>query len=150
MSDELRIEPKTLAHLIQSQYADMLDAAEAVGAERAEWMPMGKGRSVMSQLRETAERAALLIDLVDGRPYRPSPSTDELAAIYPTFESVVAANRAKSTELADKVGKLTEADLLEVTEYAFGDRSLGRLLVGVYWNASYHEGQITYIHTLLA
>ena len=148
MDNTIALNAKTIADLIDDQYAAMLKAAEKLGEQNADWSPLGKGRTALSQLRECAFRAQLVTDSINGDPAKPWPTNEQLADLYPSFASAVEACRSNSHELTIVVRGLADVDLLKINNSTFGEMSLGRLLAVLYWNASYHEGQLYYMSSL--
>ena len=148
MNNHMIIDTETFAMLIESQYEDMISAAEKIGADHAEWKPLGKGRSILSQLQECAVRADQVLGTLNGEAAGGPPSAEALAQ-YATFEAAVRGCRDSASALAAKLRTLSPDDMQKTTTNQFGEFSFARLIVGAYWNASYHEGQIVYIGSLL-
>ncbi|BDI30806.1 hypothetical protein CCAX7_28570 [Capsulimonas corticalis] len=148
MNNQMIIDTETFAMLIESQYEDMISAAEKIGVGHAEWKPLGKGRTILSQLQECAVRAHQVLGTLNGEAAGGPPSPEALTQ-YATFETAIQGCRANASALAAKLRTLSPEDLQQTTNNRFGEFSFARLIVGAYWNASYHEGQIVYIGSLL-
>ncbi|MEO7718524.1 MAG: DinB family protein [Capsulimonas sp.] len=149
MNNTMTIDTETFAMLIESQYADMISAAEKIGADYAEWKPQGKGRTILSQLQECAVRAHQVLGTLNGESAGGGPPSAEALAQYATFEDAIQGCRDTASALAAKLRTLSPDDLQKTITNRFGEFSFARLIVGAYWNASYHEGQIVYIGSLL-
>jgi len=149
MNNSITISPETIAELIESQYADMIEVAHTVGVDKAEWKPLEKGRTVLSQLQECAVRADRMVATLNGNVFTAF-ATSEENAVYSTFEKAIEGCTKNAANLAAKLRTLSDDDLLKVVQTPSGEFSLARLMIGTYWNACYHEGQIYYISSLLA
>ena len=120
--------------------------------EHATWSPLDKGRTAVDQIAEcalitdwvaqTLENCALVS--MDWEGYGAAKSaldTPEkaLAALKPATERCIAALRQLPSEKAG-----------DVVELPWGEKyTLGELANIVWWNNTYHDGQICYIQTLL-
>ena len=120
--------------------------------EHATWSPLDKGRTAVDQVAE----CALITDWVaqtledcalapmDWEAYgttKASLDTVEkaLSALKPATERCIAALRQLPAEKAD-----------DIVELPWGEKvTLGELANLVWWNNTYHNGQICYIQTLL-
>jgi uncharacterized damage-inducible protein DinB len=136
---------------IESSVAELEKELVKLG-EHATWSPLDKGRTAVDQVAE----CALITDWVgqtlehctlapmDWEAYgttKASLDTVEkaLAALKPATERCVAAMRQLPADKAD-----------DVVELPWGEKyTLGDLANIVWWNNTYHNGQICYIQTLL-
>lgn len=148
ITNDIKFDPETLATLIEVQYADLVEAALAVGAEHAEWQPMGRGRTVLSQLQECAGVVRSMVDTFSGKVFNDPPSAEDLEG-FGDFEGAVAGCLEWSKRFAAELRACTAEDLMKTVQTPFGERSVGRQANGLFWNASYHEGAIYYVQGLL-
>jgi hypothetical protein len=143
--DEMNIPPATMAFLLRQSYADLISAAEKLG-DKIAWSPQDKGRTAQDQLTECGVFAQMIVLFAQGETNLDMAS---LSAPIDTPEKSLALCREFSEKLAVLVENQTIEGLNKVVETPFGARSMVRFLMLCYWNNGYHEGQISYISTLV-
>jgi len=139
----------------EKQIDSLFRAARALPADKLDWKPAPGARSALDQLQEIATS------------YDQFQCAHKERKVEWDGEKFAAwmAERAKITDL-DELERLTRegygkmladlqgtdpANLTAPVQMPFpGDFSLADIFCYYYWNASYHEGQIYYIGTLLA
>lgn len=122
--------------------------------ENASWSPLDKGRSALDQVAECALIAGFAAGIIQSKEVPPV----DWAAFETAKQGLAADATATLAALAAKTGELTavleglsaEDAAFEVT-LPWGEVvTLAGLADVVYWNNTYHEGQINYIQTLVA
>ena len=144
-----------LIHLTEGQMKSLFRAARSLPADKLAWKPAPGARSALDQLQEVAT------------------ALDQFWAIY--TERKIDFDEAKFAKWVEDRSKITSLDELErltnegtkklcdfirtVPDSAWtepvqlpfpGEFTMADVLAYHYWNASYHEGQINYIGSLLA
>lgn len=135
------------------QAADQLIAAfERIPEDKREWSPIGGARTALDQLAECAILTGVTAELVEGRAW-PAESANaymedksklvqDAAAIAP----LLAKNTAR---VVAAIGTVTDSELEQKIDTAFGPMSWQQLITYPYWNMSYHLGQINYLGSML-
>jgi hypothetical protein len=147
--DEMNIPPATAAYLLKQSYVDLLGAAEKLG-EKITWSPNEKGRTALDQVAECIVIGNMLLALLEGTAplaYKPDVFQSAKDAID-TKEKATTLCTTIAERLALLVAQQTTEQLNTIVDTPFGPRSTIRLLMLIYWNNGYHEGQINYIATL--
>jgi hypothetical protein len=145
----MNIPPTTAAYLIEQSYADLLGAAEKLG-DKITWSPNDKGRTALDQVAECIVIGNMLLALLEGTTplaYKPDvfqAAKDEIN----TSDKAIVLCKATAEKLTALIQLQTAEQLNTIVDTPFGPRSLIRLLMLIYWNNGYHEGQINYIATL--
>lgn len=121
--------------------------------ENASWSPLDKGRTALDQVAECALIAGFAAGIIQSKEVPPV----DWAAFETAKKGLAADSAATLAALAAKTGELTAVlEGLSADDAAFevtlpwGEVvTLAGLADVVYWNNTYHEGQINYIQTLL-
>lgn len=121
--------------------------------ENASWSPLDKGRTALDQVAECALIAGFAAGIIQSKEVPPV----DWAAFETAKQGLAADAAATLAALAAKTGELTAVlEGLSADDAAFevtlpwGEVvTLAGLADVVYWNNTYHEGQINYIQTLL-
>lgn len=146
-----------LVRQTQRALDDVCRAALAVPTEKAEWVPMGEARSVLSQMREVASGGAWFLPIVRERK---APDFTEharqeavrLRQSYDTVEKCVEAARESTAELCRAIAAFPDEALEGEIRLPFGGGTTVTMadLLGMHaWNMTYHLGQINLIQLML-
>jgi uncharacterized damage-inducible protein DinB len=141
----------------QKALEDLCRSALAVPADKAEWVPMGKARSVLSQMQEIATAGRWFLPIVRDRV---APEFDEHAAreaarlrkSFDTIEKCVEAARENTSELLQAVANFPDEGLEDEVSLPFGGgmtMTMADVLSLHSWNITYHFGQINQIQLML-
>lgn len=142
--------------LTQKALDDICRSALSVPVEKLEWIPMGKARSVLSQMQEIATSATWFLPLVE-------------SGVVPMFDEEMKENHTKFrqtlshiddciAEAKQSTGQLCQAiiafpdsNLDAEVELPFGSgkTTMADVLAMHYWNMVYHLGQINLIQLML-
>ena len=131
---------------------DALTKATTALGDKATWSPLDKGRTAVNQVAE----CALIAGGVSGILHAKSAESldmsgfgQAIAALATDAESVLAALATNADSLCAAIATLTEADYAITVQMPWGATyTLSEVAMLVYWNNTYHEGQINYIATL--
>lgn len=128
--------------------------AKEIPAEKLEWSPLDKGRTVLDQAREVALSATWgSMVLTDGK----MPDfTPELMAEFERMKQAIPDLAAceelcrKNTEgLVEVILNFPESELGKKVAMPWGGEWTMLDFMGIHaWNCSYHEGQLNYIKIL--
>ncbi len=144
-----------VAERTRAQAGSLVEAASELAVEQRRWKPLEKGRSAANQLAECVlinEGSVLMV-----REQKIPPGMGDMEAF---FRGVAELEAGDWKELCARVASSGEAlaaaieelpgELLDhVLDLAWGPASLKEIAVYAGWNMAYHQGQITYISTLL-
>ena len=142
---------KYAATAIEKSAEDLIQVALALPEDKREWQPLEKGRSALSQLAECATMNTLAAKIVRAGAYQESLMAEwgELLPTLNTPDKAIAKLREGADALASAVRASPEADLGNEIRLPWATVTLAQFFLMPLWNMSYHEGQITYIRTLL-
>lgn len=141
----------------QKALDDVCRAAMSVPADKAEWVPMGDARTVLSQMQEVATAGRWFTPIVRDR--KP-PEFDEHArkeAIrirqsFDTIEKCVGAARDSTSDLCQIIAAFPDSALEDEMVLPFGGgvvMTMADVLGMHHWNMVYHLGQINQIQLML-
>lgn len=137
--------------LATSSAASLEKATLALG-DKATWSPLDKGRTAVNQVAECALIAQLTADILTTQ-VMPAPDWEAFGkaqAALDTPEKAIAALKEMTANLVAAIEALPESAADTKVTLPWGtEMTLGSLPMLVYWNNTYHEGQINYISTLL-
>lgn len=135
---------------------DAFKYAKAVPADKLEWKPEGKGRSVLDQCRELAMCPGWAYDIIEGKE-QPEWNEETIAAMqkeqeqWKTPEDCEAECNRRLEKLFTLFASLPD-ERLSTTKwlpYDGGrDFTVAEMMDYPRWNFAYHQGQIAYIQTL--
>ena len=121
--------------------------------DKASWSPMDKGRSALDQVGECALITGACTGIIEAKAM---PEMDweafgkAKAELVANPEALMAALSANTDVFITALEGLSAEDAkIEVTMPWGATYTLAGLANVVYWNNTYHEGQINYIQTLL-
>ena len=140
------------ASAIEKSSEDLVKIALTLPENKRQWKPLSKGRTALSQLAECAvinEMSAQVVKTGVWDTDLPV-STGREAAALDTFEKALCGLRDGTTALVSAVRATPDSDLDRLVTLPWGVAKLADVFLMPLWNMSYHEGQITYIGTLLA
>ena len=145
------MQSKVLTEMITKSSAGLAQATADLG-DKATWKPLDKGRSAVDQCVECGFVSNLIAGALNtqGLPAfdrdgilaaKADNDTPEkaLALLTSGTEALIAAIAAFPADQWDTVQALPQ----------WGDHSFTELVMYINWNNIYHEGQISYISTLL-
>jgi uncharacterized damage-inducible protein DinB len=140
--------------MIERQLDTLFRDARAIPADKLDWKPTPESRSALDQLQEVATASDTFWDGLMARKIR----WEEDVYIkwvaershLTTIDALEAHSRASHARLYEYILSLSDEQLEEPFEMPFpGEWKLADVLTYYHYNASYHNGQITYIGTLL-
>jgi uncharacterized damage-inducible protein DinB len=143
-----------LIYLTDKQITRLFEIARKFPQDKLEWKPTPNNRTVLDILQEVATALQTFLPGIIARKVEWNPDDFAKWQAYRTqFKTVDELERlAKegAAELAKMLRETLEADLSMKVEMPFpGEFNLADQVAYQYWNASYHEGQLTYILTML-
>ncbi len=148
----------TVADLLSRQTRrelERFDAAfRALPEDRRDWKPAPGARSALHQLQECAMLVGSFPHLLRERKLEMTP---EIAARWQAEaesvtdpETLLTSLRQGTEDLIGALGAVPEGELAHPVELPFpGEYSVVDIMGQHAWNLAYHEGQITYIGSLL-
>jgi uncharacterized damage-inducible protein DinB len=143
-----------LVKLTEKQIDRIFRIARTLPEDKLDWSPAPGARSALCQLQEVATAlpefwAAFSERKLDWNQEKMTAWLEERKKItsIDELEKVAKENTAKLLEL---IRNTPEGELSAPVQMPFpGDFDLAEILAYHYWNASYHEGQIMYISSLI-
>jgi uncharacterized damage-inducible protein DinB len=143
-----------LVYLTRRQVKALFDAAKSLPPDRLDWKPAPDARSALDQLQEFATAIDQFWGAYTERKMSFGPEQfaawKESRGKLTTIEELEAAAYQSTEKLLEFIGKFDAAEYGEPVELPFGgDHKMADVLAYHYWNGAYHEGQITYIKSLL-
>lgn len=141
--------------MTERQLDTLFRDARALPADRLDWKPTPESRSALNQLQEVATSADIFRAALKERKIVWS---DEMfsawlqeRAKYTDLDTLEKVAREGHARLYEDILNLTEDELDEPFDMPFpGEWKLADVLTYYHYNASYHDGQINFIGTLLA
>ena len=121
--------------------------------DKASWSPLEKGRTALNQVAECALITGGCIGIIQSKSV-PEINWEEFgkaqSALAADSDAAFAALESNTTGLVAALEGLSAEDALVEVTMPWGETyTLAGLADVVYWNNTYHEGQINYIATLL-
>ncbi|HWA84309.1 MAG TPA: DinB family protein [Fimbriimonadaceae bacterium] len=147
-----------LAQSIEKKHEQVFALARTVPAERLDWSPGGQSRSVLDQLQELGIIVRFYVAMLQDKA-APEPTPDMFEKYQAdrkklaTIDECEASAKRHTDELTALIRSYSDEDLdLHIILPFMGgkDLSMADLAMMVYWNLSYHEGQIQFILNMLA
>jgi hypothetical protein len=143
-----------LASFTRKAAADMIKVVEGIPEDKRNWSPLDKGRSAINQAVECAVLAGVTAEILglgewpeaqkDPAAYRRA--SEAIGVDWP----VVKAELEKNVDIVAKaIQAVPDEALSKPIDTPFGELTLLQIASYPMWNISYHEGQTTYISTLL-
>ena len=140
-----------VARVTEKKAQDLLAAAVAVPEHKHSWQPQEKGRTVIDQIAECAVINRMAIKMLQGRAWdtagREQRQRDRAA--LDTLEKARASLRENTSALVEAIRAVPDDELELELELPWAMSTVADALLIPYWNMCYHEGQISYIHTLI-
>ena len=139
------------AAAIEESASELIQAVLDLPEDKRDWKPLDKGRSALSQLAECAAMNTRSAKIVRAGAYHESLMTEwrELLPTLDTPEKAIAKLREGTAALASAIREVPEADLGKEITLSWTTVTMAAFFLLPLWNMSYHEGQISYIGTLL-
>jgi hypothetical protein len=144
------MQEKLLTELIRKS-SDVLTKVTTELGDKAGWKPLDKGRSACDQCVECGLLSTLVAGSLNtqGPPAFDRDQLNALKAECDTAEKALKVLSEGSTALLSAIQSFPE-DKWDVKQtLPWGEFSFFDLGMFVYWNNTYHEGQISYISTLI-
>jgi hypothetical protein len=143
-----------LVHLTNRQIDSVFRAARALPADKLDWKPAPGARSALDQLQEIATASDRFFAIYTER--KMEWSDEKFAEWMAERQQITSIDelericKEQTKRLTDYILTVPESELTAPVELPFpGPFNMADVLSYQYWNASYHEGQINYIATLL-
>ena len=132
---------------------DLIKVHLGLPEDKRNWSPMGKARTSVDMLAECAVMNDVTIGMIKSRAFPADfdmpmyqKSIADLCTDWTTLEAAL----RKNTENAiAAIHTVADADLSIEIPMPWGIYTLAQVVAYPYWNMSYHEGQITYIGSML-
>ncbi|MGC4044332.1 MAG: hypothetical protein QM758_11085 [Armatimonas sp.] len=143
------MQSEVLTGMITRSSGALVKATTELG-EKALWNPMGKGRNAVDQCVECGFLSTLIAESLKTQS---SPPFDRekmvaLKAENDTPEKALALLNSGTDELLAAIAAFPAENWGVTMTLPWGENSFADLVRFVYWNNTYHEGQINYIQTL--
>ena len=137
--------------MLKMSVEGLTKATTALG-DKATWSPLDKGRTAVNQVAECALIAGMVTGILNAKSMPPTDMSgfgQAVAEVATSPESVLALLATNTDALCAAVATMTESDYeISVTMPWGNQMTLSEVVMLVYWNNVYHEGQINYISTL--
>jgi len=144
-----------LCRLNERELDSLFRVARTLPADRLDWKPAPGARSALDQLQEVVTAPIEFWSLyTDGKTswndesFAKWKETRSKLTTLDQLEKVGKENTAKLNEFMRTVDPAKLEDIVELP-FPGGPYTVADVLSYHYWNISYHEGQITYIASLL-
>lgn len=139
------------AAAIEECASELIQAVLDLPEDKRDWKPLDKGRSALSQPAECAAMNMRSAKIVRAGAYHESLMAEwkELLPTLDTPEKAIAKLREGTAALASAIREVPEADLGKEITLSWTTVTMAAFFLLPLWNMSYHEGQISYIGTLL-
>ena len=142
-----------LADATQKAAADLITALDLIPADKRGWQPGEKSRSALNQLAECAIINGATADAITTRS---APTGDFMGSFFAMLETLARDEEGARALLATNTARLIDAiratdsaDLDREIAMPWGVMTLQAVSAVPYWNLTYHQGQITYISTMI-
>jgi hypothetical protein len=135
--------------------AEAFRYAKVVPADKIDWSPLDKGRSVLDQCRELAMTPTWAAEIIEGVPMDWSP--EAMAAVkqeqsqWTTVEVCEAEFNRRLERMVSAFNGVTDEGLKNTKFLPFDggrDFTFAEMMEYPRWNATYHLGQIAYVQIL--
>jgi hypothetical protein len=142
-----------LAESVKTASGDVLTALLSLPEDKRNWSPGGTARTALDMVAECAINNRFTADLIITREWQ----MNDMEA-YAKHKAEVAASGLESLKqllhentayLVNVIEKTADSDLNVEVYTPYGTGPLSGVMTYPYWNMKYHQGQITYIETLL-
>ncbi len=141
-----------MTRLVRKSAADLIEATRALG-DKVSWSVLDKGRSAADQLAECALISGFAAQTLTDKACPPMDMDGYKAAVASLIADPDGTMKllADNTEtLSDAIGKLTDDDHAHAVTMPWGNvMTLAEVVLLVHWNNNYHQGQVTFIGTLV-
>ncbi len=136
---------------------DLIVNARAVPADKLDWKPMDQARSALEVLQECSQSPSWFTGILQARSFpdfNPEMMEQAMAARkeWTTVDACERVMRQNLEQLYATIRDFPDTDLDIKITLPFGKnmvRSMAEIVMGQFWNANYHLGQICYIQTML-
>jgi hypothetical protein len=148
--------PHFVALVTRQKVEDLFRLAKQVPPDRLTWRPEGKGRPVLDQLQECALTPVLHLMILGGTLPEITPGWwnefQRQRERWTTVEQCQEACAANTDRLIEHIQTMTEEDLARRISLPLNggmDVTFAEVALFHYWNTAYHEGQVSYILSLI-
>lgn len=146
-----------VVRLTQRALADVIRAAEAVPADKLEWVPMGLARSVLHQMQEIAVSGQWFVPILRDRKVpefneHAMRESRKLMAANDTLDKCIDSARAGTSELCLLISSFPTEALEDELVLPFGGgtrMTMADILLLHHNNMVYHLGQINSVQLML-
>ena len=150
-----------MPNTIQEFFADATEKAAVdleaaylkLPADKRQWNPAPKARSAADQVAECVLLNTNSATLLHARVFDPkfdmAAFVKKQTEIMQNEEALLPALRESAAQAVAAIRAVPDSDLSVEVPMPWGAMSLTRIIAYPYWNMGYHEGQITYIASLL-
>lgn len=144
-----------IAEKIESAARSLFKSARSMPADKLEWSPMEKGRTALNQLQECGGTPRIIPILLRGEGANiPKDFFDNLKAERATWTTIDACEAAYKASIGPALEAIRQypddaLDAMLPVPWPFQKEQIASdLILDMYWNMSYHLGQVNYIQTL--
>lgn len=150
----MSVSQSTLAQMIRNSSSALGKAAAELG-DQYSWRPLGKGRSAHDQVIEVSGMYLMTKQIVEtaGVPDFDRSAHTRAMEEYDSPAKAFDYLTSSADLLANAIEVSTTERLATVVTLPFGGgvtKTIAEVVMIAYWNTVYHEGQVNYIHTLIA
>ncbi len=133
--------------------ADLATAFLRLPEDRRGWSPEGKGRTALDQVAECAVLNGYTAELIQTRTWQPDwfgtfPAAKAEAAAQ-DWDMLHARLLEGTARVADAIAAVPDEALADEIQLFGRTMGMAEILARSYWNMTYHEGQISYVGSLL-
>ena len=145
-----------LLEMIESSSETLFRTARTMPEDKLEWQAEGKGRSVIDQLQECAQAPKWFLAIIQNMDNPPDfdPETYqqmmEERKQWTTIDLCEENLKKNQSALVEAIKNYPEEQLKKEVKLSFSEKpfTAADMMLGHYWNMTYHIGQINFIQTL--
>jgi len=145
-----------LIDMIESSHNNLFRAVRAMPEDKLTWKVEGKGRSALEQLQECAQSPMWFKAVLDNIDSPPEFSEADFGKMmeerqqWDTVDKCEAACKKNMEGLIESIKQFPEEKMSQKVKLQFREEPFeaADMILGTYWNNTYHIGQINFIQTL--
>ena len=131
-------------------FANFMEAARKVPADKLDWKPLDNGRSVLDQAQECALCPLWVPGILEKRAFDSEgfASWEENKSKLVTLDLCESTGKANLELMKSAIEAFPESDMEVEIDLPWGHYTLAEVMGFPSWNLHYHFGQVAYIQTL--
>jgi hypothetical protein len=141
-----------LIGMVRKSAADLIEAARGLG-DNVTWSVQDKGRSAADQLAECTLLTGMTVGILTTKMVPPVDMEGYRAAVAPLTadpHGTIKALADHTQALTDAIAKMSPEDHSFTVTMPWGNpMTLSEVVMLIYWNNTYHLGQINFISALV-